>query len=182
MPIAMLRHIAAADGFAGLGLTRRQASWAIKALRDEALPLFAAADDRAGQLRPEATEPVVTLAPMTPGREIVEDYRSTGLSLRAHPVGFLRDRLQARGYQPCVSLRSARNGSRIAIAGIVLVRQMPGSAKGVLFITIEDEGATANLIVWPSVFEANRRAILSATMFGCRGKVQHANDVVHPDC
>jgi error-prone DNA polymerase len=93
VPIAMLRHIAAADGFAGLGLTRRQASWAIKGLRDEALPLFAAADDREGQLRAEASEPAVTLAPMALGREVVEDYRSTGLSLRAHPVDFLRDQL-----------------------------------------------------------------------------------------
>jgi hypothetical protein len=143
VPIAMLRHIAAADGFAGLGLTRRQASWAIKGLRDEVLPLFAAADDRAGQLRPDASEPAVTLTPMTLGREVVEDYRSTGLSLRAHPVGFLRDQLQARGYQPCMALRGARNGSRIAAAGLVLVRQMPGSAKGVMFMTIEDEGANA---------------------------------------
>jgi error-prone DNA polymerase len=179
VPIAMLRHIGAADGFTGLGFTRRQANWAIKGLRDEALPLFAAADDRAGQLRPEATEPTVTLASMTLGREVVEDYRSTGLSLRAHPVGFLRDRLHTRGYQPCTSLRHARDGTRIAVAGLVLVRQMPGSAKGVMFITIEDEGANVNLIVWPSVFEANRRTILSATMLGCRGKVQHANDVIH---
>jgi error-prone DNA polymerase len=90
VPMAMLYHIAAADGFHGLGLSRRDAAWAIKGLRDEALPLFAAADDRAGLLRPEALEPRVTLAPMTQGHEVVEDYRSTGLSLRAHPLAFLR--------------------------------------------------------------------------------------------
>jgi error-prone DNA polymerase len=87
--------------------------------------------------------------------------------------------LQARGYQPCRTLREVRNGSPISIAGLVLVRQMPGSAKGVMFITIEDDSANANLIVWPSVFEQNRRTILNASMLGCRGKVQHANDVIH---
>jgi len=116
MPVAMLRHIAAADGFAGIGLSRREANWAIKALRDEALPLFAAADDRAGELRPEAIEPAVTLAPMTAGREVVEDYRATGLSLRAHPLGFLRDRLAERGYAPCGTLRTTPNGRRASIA------------------------------------------------------------------
>ncbi len=179
VPIATLRHIAAADGFASMGLSRREASWAIKGLRDEALPLFAAADDRAGVLRPEANEPAVTLAPMTAGREVTEDYQTTGLSLRAHPMGFLRDRLHARRYLPCSALRTARNGSCIGIAGLVLVRQMPGSAKGVMFITLEDESANANLIVWPTVFEKNRRTILAATMMGCRGRVQCANGVIH---
>ena len=179
VPVSTLQHIAAADGFRGLGLSRRDAAWAIKALRDDALPLFAAADDRAGILRPEATEPTVQLPAMTAGREVVEDYRSTGLSLRAHPLAFLRESLQARGYVPCQSIRSARNGSRISIAGLLLVRQMPGSAKGVMFITLEDESANANLIVWPSVFERNRRTILSASVMGCRGKVQHESDVIH---
>jgi error-prone DNA polymerase len=76
-------------------------------------------------------------------------------------------------------LRTARNGSRISIAGLVLVRQMPGSAKGVMFITLEDESANANLIVWPKVFEQNRRAVLGASMLGCRGLVQHASGVTH---
>ena len=179
VPVSTLQNIAAADGFRGLGLSRRDAAWAIKALRDDALPLFAAADDRAGILRPEATEPTVQLPAMTAGREVVEDYRSTGLSLRAHPLAFLRESLQARGYVPCQSIRSARNGSRISIAGLLLVRQMPGSAKGVMFITLEDESANANLIVWPSVFERNRRTILSASMMGCRGKAQHESGVIH---
>jgi error-prone DNA polymerase len=116
---------------------------------------------------------------MTQGREVVEDYRSIGLSLRGHPISFLREYLSARNYVPCSQLREARDGSRLAIAGLILVRQMPGSAKGVMFITIEDESANANLIVWPSVFEKNRRAILVASMFGCRGKVQKANGVIH---
>jgi error-prone DNA polymerase len=179
IPVSMLRNIAAADGFAGMGLSRREANWAIKALRDEALPLFAAADDRAGELRPEAIEPTVTLAPMTTGREVVEDYRAIGLSLRAHPLGFLRDRLAERGYAPCCTLRTTSNGLRATIAGLVLVRQMPGSAKGVMFISLEDESANANIIVWPSIFEKNRRAILAASLLGCAGKVQNANGVIH---
>jgi error-prone DNA polymerase len=179
VPVATLKHIAAADGFAGLGLSRREANWAITALRDEALPLFAAADNRAGMLRPEAIEPPVMLAPMTQGREVVEDYRALGLSLRGHPAYFLRERLASKGYAPCIDLRTARNGSRLAIAGVVLVRQMPGSAKGVMFITLEDETANANLIVWSSIFAKFRRTILSGSMFGVRGRVQHASDVIH---
>jgi error-prone DNA polymerase len=92
---------------------------------------------------------------------------------------FLRQRLTQKGYAGCIDLRSARNGSRLAIAGLVLVRQMPGSAKGVMFITLEDESANANLIVWPSVFAKFRRVILSGSMFGVRGRVQHASDVIH---
>jgi error-prone DNA polymerase len=175
VPVAALDCIARADGFRGLGLSRREAAWAIKGLRDEALPLFAAADDRAGTLKPEATEPAVTLPPMTMGREVVEDYRSKGLSLRAHPIEFLRQGLSDRGFLPCQALRETPNGRRISLAGLILVRQMPGSAKGVMFVTLEDESANANLIVWPTVFEQNRRTLLSATMLGCRGKVQSAN-------
>jgi error-prone DNA polymerase len=115
-----------------------------------ALPLFAAADDRAGELRPEAIEPKVTLAPMTTGREVVEDYRSTGLTLRVHPIPFLRQSLNARRFSPCCNLASTANGQRISLVGLVLVCQMPGSAKGVMFITLEDETANANLIIWPS--------------------------------
>jgi error-prone DNA polymerase len=116
---------------------------------------------------------------MTLGREVVEDYRSVGLSLRAHPLGFLRQRLRELGYHPCRTLRTAPNGSRISTAGLVLVRQMPGSAKGVMFVTLEDESANANIIIWPSIFEQNRRAILAATMIGCRGRVQRASNVIH---
>jgi error-prone DNA polymerase len=99
------------------------------------------------------------------------------LSLRAHPLAFLRQTLHARKYLPCTALQDATDGRRISIAGLVL-RQMPGSAKGVMFITLEDEAGTGNLIVWPSVFEKNRRTILSASMLGCRGKVQRASGVM----
>jgi error-prone DNA polymerase len=88
-------------------------------------------------------------------------------------------RVHARGFVPCAAMRTAPNGRRISIAGLVLVRQMPGSAKGVMFITLEDEQMNSNLIVRPSIFEQNRPAILGATFLGCRGKVQSANGVVH---
>lgn len=179
VPISTLHAIAHADGFGSLGLSRREAAWALKGLRDEALPLFAAADDRDNQLRPEAIELPVTLPRMTHGREVVEDYHSTGFTLRAHPLSFLRGELDKQGFAPCSALAEAKSGQRISIAGLVLVRQMPGSAKGVMFITLEDETATANLIVWPAVFDANRRTILGSMMLGCRGRVQHESGVIH---
>jgi error-prone DNA polymerase len=116
---------------------------------------------------------------MTLGREVTEDYHSVGLTLRAHPLAFLRESLATRGFLPFNALKTAQNGSRISIAGLALVRQMPGSAKGVMFITLEDETDIANLIVWPSLFERQRSIILGAHMMACRGKVQRANGVIH---
>jgi error-prone DNA polymerase len=174
-----LVRLAKADAFAAFGLSRRQASWAIKGLRDEALPLFEAAEQRAQEIIPEQIEEKVSLPAMTRGREVVEDYRSHGLSLRPHPLAFLRRELAAREISPCASLRSAKDGSRITVSGLVMVRQRPGSAKGVMFITLEDETDIANLIVWPTLFDRQRRVILGAQMLACRGKVQAASGVIH---
>jgi len=124
-------------------------------------------------------EPAVPLAPMTAGRQVVEDYRSTGLTLRRHPVAFLRPELDRQRMVRCSDLTRIRDGRRLAVAGIVLVRQRPGSARGVLFITIEDETGHANLIVWPSVFERQRRLILTAGMIACHGKLQREGEVIH---
>ncbi len=178
VPQAALERLADADAYRGLGLDRRGALWAIRGLRDQALPLFAASDsDQVPQ--PELVEPMVALPPMTQGREVVEDYASTGLTLRQHPVAFLRGELQAQGMMTCAELAKARDGRRVIVPGIVLVRQKPGSAKGVLFVTIEDETGIANLIIWPSVFERQRRLILSAGMIACHGQVQREGDVIH---
>ncbi len=125
------------------------------------------------------TEPVVVLAPMAEGREVVEDYQSTGLSLRRHPVTFLRKDLRARGMITCATLAATKDGRRVTVPGILLVRQKPGSAKGVMFITIEDETGIANLVLWPSLFEKQRRLVLSAGMIACRGRVQREGEVVH---
>jgi len=178
IPVAGLERLAEADAFGALGLDRRQALWQVKGLADRALPLFAAAEAR-DRPQPELVETPLALPPMAAGREVVEDYRSVGLSLRRHPVSFLRDGLQARGIVSCAALRTTRDGQRLAVAGIVLVRQKPGSAKGVMFITIEDETGVANLILWPDRFEAQRRLVLSAGMIACRGRLQREGEVIH---
>jgi len=174
-----LDRIGEADGFGSLGNSRREGLWSVKGLGNAALPLFAAADERDGRLRQEAIEPTVILAPMGEGAEVVEDYRASGLSLRAHPLAFLRDELKARRMITCEQLQTVKDGRWIELAGIVLVRQKPGSAKGVMFITLEDETNVANLVVWTNVFEKNRRTVLSASMMGVRGQVQREGEVIH---
>jgi error-prone DNA polymerase len=173
VPVASLERLAEADAFRTLGLDLRQALWTIRGLSDTRLPLF---DDLPAE--PDA-EPAVALAAMTAGRQVVEDYRSTGLSLRRHPVSFLRRDLAARRIIRCSDLLTVRDGKRVEVAGIILVRQRPGSARGVLFVTVEDETGHANLILWPSVFEAQRRLVLSASMIACRGKLQREGEVLH---
>jgi error-prone DNA polymerase len=177
-PPAALERLAEADAFQSLNLERRAALWAIRGLRDEVLPLFAAADDgRAPQ--PEIVEPAVPIVPMPDGRNVVEDYASVGLTLRQHPVAFLRGELRPRAIIPCADLSTRRDGQPVTVSGLVLVRQRPGTATGVIFITIEDETGIANLIVWSSLFERQRRIVLSASMLGCRGRVQREGDVIH---
>jgi error-prone DNA polymerase len=147
-------------------------------LADSALPLWAAAD--AGALpQAEVAEPGVSLTAMSEAREVVEDYRSVSLTLRRHPVEFLRPALKARGVTPCGDLASTRDGRWGRFAGLVLVRQKPGSAKGVMFITIEDETGIGNVVIWPSVFDANRPLIISARMLEVRGRIQREGLVVH---
>ena len=170
VPIAALERLAEADAFQSIGLDRRAALWAIRGLSDSPLPLF---DDAA------SGEPAVRLPAMALPQEVVEDYRSVGLSLRAHPVSFMRTGLDVQGMIRCGDLRSTRDGRSVTVAGIILIRQRPGSASGVLFITIEDETGIANLIVWPSLFERQRRLILSAGMVACTGKVQREGEVIH---
>jgi error-prone DNA polymerase len=128
---------------------------------------------------PEITEPEVELRPMTAGGEVVKDYSHVGLTLRSHPVAFLRNDLRRRHIVTCAEAMQARDGQWLTAAGIVLVRQMPGSAKGVMFITIEDETGIANLVVWPKVFEKQRRAILASGMLAVYGRIQRVEDVVH---
>ncbi|MGH7155525.1 MAG: OB-fold nucleic acid binding domain-containing protein, partial [Acetobacteraceae bacterium] len=158
-----------------LGLDRRGAGGAIRGLSGPPLPLFAAAGGHA----PDSIEPDVALPPMTDAREVVEDYQSTGLSLRRHPAAFFRDDFARTGMIACADLMGARDGQRVTVPGIVLVRQRPGSARGVLFVTIEDETGIANLIIWPNLFERQRRLILTAGMIACRGRVQREGIVIH---
>jgi error-prone DNA polymerase len=169
---AALEKLADADAFAGLGLDRRQALWRVRGLGETPLPLFAAADER-------EREPEVVLTPMTEGRDVVQDYRSVQLTLRQHPVAFLRPELERRGMVRCADLRGIRDGRRVEVAGVVLIRQRPGSAKGVLFITIEDESGVANAILWADRFEAQRRVVMASAMLGIRGIVQKEGEVIH---
>jgi error-prone DNA polymerase len=171
IPTAALERIAEAGGFHAIGLDRRQALWAIRGLPDTTLPLFAGAGI--------GNEPEVVLPPMTQGSEVVEDYRSVGLTLRQHPVAFLRAELVRDRIVPCAALVDLRDGARTTVAGVILVRQRPGSASGVVFITIEDETGHANLIVWPPVFERQRLLVMSASMIACRGKVQKEGEIIH---
>lgn len=180
VPASSLVELAEADAFQpSLSLARREALWAIKALRDEPLPLFAAASAREQETVPEIQEPIVALRPMTAGGEVVEDYGHVGLTLRDHPLTFLRTDLRRRRIVTCREAMQARDGQWLEAAGLVLVRQRPGSAKGVMFITLEDETGIANLVVWVKVFEKYRRVVLSAGMIGVYGRIQREGEVVH---
>ena len=182
VPRAAIERIAEADGFACLSEDRRQGLWKVRGLGEAPLPLFAAADAREANFSPEGLEPPTALRPMTEGREVVEDYRTLQLSLRAHPLSFLREELDAMGIVRCADLGSIRDGRNIEVAGVILVRQRPGSAKGVLFITIEDETGIANGILWPDRFDIYRRQVMAASMIAMRGRVQKEGEIIHIIC
>ncbi|AXV16851.1 error-prone DNA polymerase [Neorhizobium sp. SOG26] len=175
---ADITRLADADAFGSLGLRRREALWAVQGLdkgkvRDR-LPLLDAPDN--ADLRPE---PELDLPQMLPGEEVIEDYRYLKLSLKGHPVAFLRDDFKRMGITRSVDLLSIPNNRRVTIGGIVLVRQRPGSAKGVIFMTLEDETGVANAIVWPKVFEQYRPVVMGARMVKITGKLQSVHGVIH---
>jgi error-prone DNA polymerase len=179
----VLERLADADAFGSLGLARREALWAAKALgrvgdRDDDLPLFAV-DGSTAPPRVVSREPDVYLPPMPIGEEVINDYRFLHLSLRAHPAQFLRPDLDARGISQNEALRRIPSGTRARISGLVTCRQRPGSANGVVFMTIEDETAVANVIVWPKVFERLRPVVLSARYVAVTGRVQEESGVIH---
>jgi error-prone DNA polymerase len=182
----VLERLADADAFGSLGLTRREALWAAKALgrvgdRDDDLPLFrfSSPPPQGGREKEGSREPDVALPPMPLGEEVVNDYRFLRLSLRAHPAQFLRADLDARGILRNERLRSVASGARVRISGLVTCRQRPGSAKGVVFMTIEDESAVANVIVWPRTFERVRPVVLGARYVAVTGRVQQESGVIH---
>ncbi|GEM71070.1 MULTISPECIES: error-prone DNA polymerase [Sphingomonas] len=179
---ASIEKLADGDAFHAFGADRRQGLWKVRGLGEAPLPLFAAADRAAVAGSVEGIEPAVALRPLTDGREVIEDYRNLQLSLRAHPLSFVRDELSRQGVRSCADLSTIRDGRHVEVAGIILVRQKPGSAKGVLFITIEDETGIANGILWPDRFEAQRRTVMSASMVGLKGRVQREGEVIHVIC
>ncbi|UDF03033.1 error-prone DNA polymerase [Asticcacaulis sp. AND118] len=174
LPASTLAKLAEADAFLpSLGQSRREALWTLKGLNDRPLPLFAAAEAE------EAVEPDVALRPMTAGHEVVADYGHVGLSLKDHPVKFLRGELTARGVETCQDATSKPDKSRAVVSGLVLVRQRPGTAKSVTFMTIEDETGSANIVIWSRIYEAQRRTIVTARMVAIAGQIQKEGEVVH---
>jgi error-prone DNA polymerase len=178
VPVHAIQRLAAADAFRSMGLDRRAALWdsrALKAAPD--LPLFAYAEARDEGREAEPAQ----LPEMPLGEHVVNDYQTLRLSLKAHPMRFLRDQYAAQKFVTADRLLTIKDGKRLSIAGLVLIRQRPGSAKGVVFITIEDETGIANLVVWPDVFDKQRKIVMSARLMAVHGIVQRDPDsaVIH---
>jgi len=184
-----IERLAEADAFRSLAHDRRAALWAARRLdtiglrrprggvkTDETLPLLT--PHLGDELFPE---PNVALPVMPLCEHVVEDYVATGLSLKAHPVRFFRERLNALGALHNVKLRDEdlTQDSTVTVAGLVLVRQRPGTSKGVVFMTLEDETDIANIIVWPKVFGQNRRTVMTSRFLAVRGRLQRAGLVIH---
>lgn len=178
VPVHAIQRLAAADAFRSMGLDRRAALWDSRALKQAPdLPLFnyAEARDEGSESKP-ARLPAMPLA-----EHVVNDYQTIRLSLKAHPMGFLREHYAGQKFVTASQLGTIRDGKRLSIAGLVLIRQRPGSAKGVVFITLEDETGIANLVVWPDVFEKQRKIVMGARLMAVHGIIQRDpdSDVIH---
>jgi error-prone DNA polymerase len=173
MSMFALEKLADGDAFRSIGLDRRQALWEVSSLSDNPVGMFE------GQPSASVGEVQLELPLLTDAEHVVEDYATTGLSLKAHPVSFVRQQLDSLRVVPTAYLAKMTNGESVAVAGLITVRQRPGTAKGVIFITIEDETGFANLVVWGTVFEKHRRDIVQARLLMVQGKVQIEGEVVH---
>jgi error-prone DNA polymerase len=173
---AVIERLAAADAFGSMGLARRQALWDARSLiAAKELPLFAAMAARG-----EGAERAVTRLPAMPlSEEVVADYQTQRLSLKAHPLAFLRAGLAERGFVRASDLRARKVRSAVQVAGVVLIRQRPGSAKGVCFITLEDETGVVNLVIWPDLMEKQRKVIMGSRLIEVRGRVEYDDEVIH---
>jgi len=168
--LAALEKLADADAFRSMGLDRRQALWQVSALADKPLALF--------EGKPEA-EAQVSLPLMTQGEHVVQDYASTGLSLKKHPVALVREKLELMRVVPVSDMKKLKDGDAVRVAGLITVRQRPGTAKGVLFMTLEDESGNANLVVWEKLFNTYRKEIIQSRLLMAEGKVQIEGEVIH---
>ncbi len=173
---ALIERLAAADAFTSLDLPRRQALWDARSLiAAPDLPLFAAV-----KARGEGAELTPTRLPQMPlSEEVVADYQTQRLSLKAHPLAFLRASLAERGFRRCAELATSKPRAMVQVAGVVLIRQRPGSAKGVVFITLEDETGVANIVVWPDLKERFRKAVMGGRLLEVRGRVERDDGVIH---
>ena len=167
-----MRLLAEADALGDLAGSRRQGMWDVMGHDPTAA---------SGSLQAlgRGTDHAVALPAMPPSEEVVADYQTTRLSLRAHPLSFFRRSLAAQGYVTAAGLRDRRHGARVRVAGLVLVRQKPGSAKGVCFVTLEDETGVVNLVIWPDRFEAWRAVLMTARLMAVRGTMQTDGRVIH---
>ncbi|MBE7176281.1 MAG: error-prone DNA polymerase [Mucilaginibacter polytrichastri] len=168
-----LEKLADADAFRSLGISRREALWEISSLQDRPMALFN------GQPTESTAEPQMTLPLMPESEHVIQDYAATSLSLRAHPVSFLREQLQLLHITPASELAGLSNGMKIKVAGLVLVRQRPATASGVCFITLEDETGCANLVVFQKLFDQYRRQILQSRLLMVEGHLQIEGEVIH---
>ena len=176
IPAAHIERLAHADAFGSMRLSRRQALWDARSIVSAPpLPLFEAA-----RARDEGAETAPARLPAMPlSEEVVADYQTMRLSLKAHPMAFLRAGLAERGFIRACDLRDRKFRSNVQVSGVVLIRQRPGSAKGVCFITLEDETGVINLVVWPHLKEKYRKVVMGARLMEVRGRVEYDDDVVH---
>jgi error-prone DNA polymerase len=178
VPAHAIQRLAAADAFRSMGLDRRAALWDSRALKQVPdLPLFVYAEARDEGVEEEPAQ----LPAMPLSEHVVNDYQTIRLSLKAHPMEFLREHYVSKKFIAADQLKSLRNGKGLSIAGLVLIRQRPGSSKGVVFITIEDETGIANLVIWPDLFEKQRKIVMGARLMTVHGIVQRDEDdnVIH---
>jgi error-prone DNA polymerase len=158
-----------------MGIDRRQALWQAQALKDAPdLPIFTHAD-----AVDEGAEPPVLLPAMPQAEQVVADYQTLRMSLKAHPISFFRASLRKQGFISADQLPALNHGRKVSLAGLVLVRQKPGSAKGVCFVTIEDETGVANLVIWPKLFDHFRPVIMSSRLLVVHGRMQTDGRVIH---
>jgi error-prone DNA polymerase len=173
IPQTAIEKLTDADAFRSLNLDRREALWEVPALSDKPIGLFA------GQPSESTKEVQITLPFMSQAEHVVQDYAVTGLSLKAHPVSFVREKLKLLHVTPTSELGNLKDGDTVKVAGLVTVRQRPGTAKGILFITIEDETGFSNLVVWEKLFDKYRKEILQARLLMVEGKLQIEGKVIH---
>ncbi|EGF93805.1 DNA polymerase III, alpha subunit [Asticcacaulis biprosthecium C19] len=179
-PVATLRKLARADVFEqAFKVSRREALFSIRALRDDALPLFDSLLDETGRSLSEIDQPDMDFKRMTDGAEVVEDYNQVGFTKGSHPVAFLRADLKERSIITCREAMTSKDKRYVQVAGMVNVRQRPGSANGVIFMTIEDESGDANIVVWEKVGLEYKRAVYGSSLVLITGFIQKEGDVVH---
>jgi error-prone DNA polymerase len=175
-----LRRLAAADAFAAMGVPRQQALWQVRALRDGDAPVLDEAAEQGATLFDMSPQPLPAVPPL---QSVAADYAGAGLSLRDHPIRFLRESLARRGAVPCAALRAIGEGGTprpsASVAGLVLCRQRPSTASGIVFMTLEDESGIANLIIRPKTYERIRRIARGAVAVLAEGTVEHRSGVTH---